>query len=308
MVIVRVIRCYRELAPCFYGFPEITETVGIDTFFLLRSIMKKMYDRMIQSLRNCLKITYDKTTLVQYPSCRMWPYYNVAESATSIASQAFSGCDKLVNLYIPNSMTMVNGSAIKDCPNLTVCCYMNSTAYRYALDNSLTAWYMDNKKLQCISIYSLPEQKFQVEGQVDLQGLYVVGNYQGKELQIDDYTLSYDQKTSGVKTVTVEYQGKTVTFEMVLYKSSEGNLISFRCEEDLNGKVVMIAVYDRDGKMLYTGNATISDGEALVGVSDSVYQNADNARLFILDAETFGPVAAVQEQSIEDAGSKFMMT
>ena len=157
---------------------------------------------------------------------------------------------------------------------------------------------MDNKKLQGISIYSLQEQKVQVEGQVNLQGLYVVGNYQGKELQIDDYTLSYDQKTSGVKTVTVEYQGKTVTFEMLLYVSSEGNIISFHCDEDLDGRMVMISVYDRNGKMLYMGEAAIVDGTAQVGVSDSVYQNADHAKLFILDEKTFGPTMDSQEQMI----------
>ena len=61
----------------------------------------------------------------------------------------------------------------------------------------------------------------------------------------------------------------------------------------------MIAVYDSNGKMLYTGNATISNGEARVGVSDSVYRNADHAKLFILETETFAPVSAALEQNIE---------
>lgn len=154
----------------------------------------------------------DKTALVQYPPCRKWPYYNVAASASSIGYQAFSGCENLVNLYVPNTVTSISGSAIQNCPNLTLCCYIGSAAYRYALDNSLTAWYMDNKTLQGIRVYSLPEQTVQVLGRVNMQGLYVVGNYQGKELQIDDYTVNYDKSSSGVKTVTVEYQGKTVTF------------------------------------------------------------------------------------------------
>lgn len=252
---------------------------------------------------------YAKTELIQYPPCRKWPYYNVASTAASIAQQAFSGCVNLVNLYIPNTVTSiglnqygyVESPAIIGCPNLTVCCYMNSAAYRYALDNNLTAWYMDNKTLQGIRVYSLPEQTVQsvsYGASANFAGLYVVGNYQGRELQIDDYTLSYDKTTSGVKTVTVEYQGKTVTFQMVLYTGANGNIISFRCEEDLDGKTVLIAVYDSSGKMLWTGNAVIKDGEASVGVSDSVYQNADYAKLFILDSETFAPAAEAQEQDI----------
>ena len=241
---------------------------------------------------------YTKTALVQYPSCRKWPYYNVAASASSIGYQAFSGCENLVNLYVPNTVTSISGSAIQNCPNLTLCCYIGSAAYNYALNNSLTAWYMNNKTLQGIRIYSLPEQTVQVLGRVNMQGLYVVGNYQGKELQIDDYTVNYDKSSSGVKTVTVEYQGKTVTFDMVLYRSNEGNIISFHCEDDLDGRTVMIAVYDDSGKMLYTGTATISGGEAHVGVSDSVYRNADTAKLFVLDEECFNPINDAQMKTV----------
>lgn len=241
---------------------------------------------------------YTKTALVQYPSCRKWPYYNVAASASSIGYQAFSGCENLVNLYVPNTVTSISGSAIQNCPNLTLCCYIGSAAYNYALNNSLTAWYMNNKTLQGIRIYSLPEQTVQVLGRVNMQGLYVVGNYQGKELQIDDYTVNYDKSSSGVKTVTVEYQGKTVTFDMVLYRSNEGNIISFHCEDDLDGRTVMIAVYNGNGKMLYTGTATISGGEAHIGVSDSVYRNADTAKLFILDEECFNPINDAQLKAV----------
>jgi len=85
---------------------------------------------------------------------------------------------------------------------------------------------------------------------------------------------------------------------MVLYASNEGNVISFRCEDDLDGRTVMIAVYDGSGKMLNTGTATISGGEAHIGVSDNVYRNADNAKLFIVDDDSFAPTANVQEQEI----------
>lgn len=240
---------------------------------------------------------YDKTTLIQYPSCRVWPYYNVADTTTSIAANAFSGCSTLVNLYIPNTVTSINTN-FRDCSYLTICCYTNSTAYRYALNNRLTAWYMDNKSLQGISVYSLPEQTVQTEGAVDLTGLYIVGDYGGHELQIDDYTLSYDDQTSGLKTVTVEYMGKTATFEMVFYTTEAGNIISFRTDEDLDGVMVMISLYNSDGAMIYCGNAAISNGEAQIGVSDDVYDAADHAKLLILDESNYTPAAAAQEISV----------
>lgn len=241
----------------------------------------------------------DMTELIQYPSCRVWPYYNVADTATSIAQNAFYGSNTLVNLYIPNSVVNIEYN-FDGCPYLTICCYVNSAAYRYALNNSLTAWYMDNKSLQGISVYSLPEQTVQTEGAVDLTGLYIVGDYGGHELQIDDYTLSYDGETSGVKTVTVEYMGMTATFEMVFYTSEAGNIISFRTDADLDGKMVMISVYNSDGAMLCTSNAIISEGEAHIGVSDEVYEEAEYAKLIILDSETYVPIADAQQQTIAE--------
>lgn len=243
--------------------------------------------------------SYDKTRLIQYPACRKWPYYNVAASARSIGNQAFSGCKTLVNLYVPNMVTTIDRGAVTDCPNLTLCCFTGSAARSYALDNQLTAWYMDNRTLQGIRIYSLPEQTSQVQGRVDFQGLYVVGSYGGKELQIDDYTLDYDQKTPGPKTVTVTCQGRTATFEMVLYPSSVGNIISFRCQEaELDGARVLIAVYDGGGAMIHTGEAVIIGGQAQIGVSDSVFQRADHAKLFVMDAKTFAPTASVQRTEL----------
>ena len=239
----------------------------------------------------------DMTELIQYPSCRVWPYYNVADTATSIAQNAFYGSNTLVNLYIPNSVVNIEYN-FDGCPYLTICCYVNSAAYRYALNNSLTAWYMDNMALRGIRVYSLPEQTVQTEGAVDLTGLYIVGDYGGHELQIDDYTLSYDGETSGVKTVTVEYMGMTATFEMVFYTTEAGNIISFRTDEDLDGVMVMISLYNRDGAMIYCGNAAISNGEAQIGVSDDVYDAADHAKLLILDESNYTPAAAAQEISV----------
>lgn len=244
----------------------------------------------------------DKTTLIQYPACREWPYYNVAETTTNIESAAFSGSNTLVNLYIPNTVTTFAGQydtgSIVNCPNLTLCCFNNSEAARYARANGLTAWYMDNKTLQGIRVYSLPNQTVQREGDVDFTGLYIVGDYGGKELQIDDYSLSFDDSTSGLKTVNVEYMGKTVTFEMVFYTTVAGNVISFRTDEDIDGKLAMIVIYNSDGAMLLTANAAVIDGEAQIGVSDEVYAAADHAKLLILDETTYAPTAEAKEISV----------
>ncbi len=231
----------------------------------------------------------DQTALIQYPSGRQWPYYNVADTTTRIEMEAFSECENLVNLFVPATVTEMGSCTINDCPNLTLCCYIDSAAYHYALDNRLSVWYMDNKVLQGIHVYSLPEQSPQIAGKVNLQGLYIVGNYEGKELQIDDYALSYDQQTSGIKTVTVSCEGKQDTFEMALFSSNENNIISFNCDNSLEDTSVLIAVYDDHGAMLVSKNAIVSEGKASIGINDSIYQKVSSAKLFVLNKDTFTP-------------------
>lgn len=238
----------------------------------------------------------DKTELIQYPAGRPWPYYNVLDTATRIGDSALCGCNHLVNLYIPNQVTSISSSAVYRCPNLTICCFMDSKASDYARSNSLTAWYMDNRTLQGIKVYSLPEQSIQSADRLDLEGLYIVGDYQGKELQIDNYTLSYDNATSGNKTVTVNFDGKTATFEMVLYTSGTGDIIAFDNVSVQDGQAVYIAVYDKNGAMLTAGTAITANGKASIQIKPEVSPKVDHAKLFVLDSGTYTPIGEAQLQ------------
>ena len=238
----------------------------------------------------------DKTELIQYPAGRPWPYYNVLDTATRVGDSAFYDCDHLVNLYIPNQVTSISSSAVYYCPNLTICCFMDSKASDYARSNSLTAWYMDNRTLQGIKVYSLPEQSIQSADRLDLEGLYIVGDYQGKELQIDNYTLSYDNATSGNKTVTVNFDGKTATFEMVLYTSGTGDIIAFDNVSVQDGQAVYIAVYDKNGAMLTAGTAITANGKASIQIKPEVSPKVDHAKLFVLDSGTYTPIGEAQLQ------------
>ena len=238
----------------------------------------------------------DKTELIQYPAGRPWPYYNVLDTATRVGDSAFYDCDHLVNLYIPNQVTSISSSAVYYCPNLTICCFMDSKASDYARSKGLTAWYMDNRTLQGIKVYSLPEQSIQSADQLDLEGLYIVGDYQGKELQIDNYTLSYDNTTSGNKTVTVNFDGKAATFEMVLYTSGTGDIIAFDNVSVQDGQAVYIAVYDKNGAMLTAGTAITANGKASIQIKPEVSPKVDHAKLFVLDSGTYTPIGEAQLQ------------
>lgn len=152
----------------------------------------------------------DQKTLHYYPSGRAWPYYNVSDSTTSIGSCAFSSCKNLVNLFIPKTVTNFittnySGPCISSCPSITICCYKGSAAASYAISNSLTAWYMDNYKMQGINVKKLPEYVVvNSQGQL-LTTPYVTATYGDKELQLDDYDVQVTQQTltftsSGVST------------------------------------------------------------------------------------------------------------
>ena len=158
----------------------------------------------------------DLTVLRYYPSARPWPYYNVAETATTITESAFGNCKNLVNLFIPNSVTTFDvcqlwensygydrysDKCITSCPGLTVCCYKDSRTASYANSNGLTAWYMDNYTLQGLSIRSLPEQLvFDVQNTL-VSTPYLTATYGDKQLQVDDYQVQLS-KPYGAQTVT----------------------------------------------------------------------------------------------------------
>ena len=200
--------------------PNTVSQIGYEAFFGCASLTSITLGRNVSNIdreafRDCKGITqyavaaknryfaadkwgvlYDKdmTTLRYYPSGRAWPYYNVAKTATTIGESAFSSCDTLVNLFIPNSVTTFGEGwgyyCISGCPNMTVCCYQGSAAARYAVSNNLTAWYMDNYTMQGITVKGLPEYTVvSTQGQVLSCSAYVTAQYGDKTLQLDEYTV-----------------------------------------------------------------------------------------------------------------------
>lgn len=171
----------------------------------------------------------DMTVLRYYPAARPWPYYNVSDKTTSIAESAFGGCGNLVNLNIPVTVTKFGPynygwgyDCITNCPGMTVCCYKGSGAAGYAISHSLTAWYMDNYKMQGLNITSLPEMlTYSVQGTL-LNAPYVTATYGNKELQVDDYQLTL-QKAYGQQTVTVTSGGKSKSFETTVLRTGDIN-------------------------------------------------------------------------------------
>ena len=169
----------------------------------------------------------DQTMLHYYPAGRAWPYYNVSDSTTTIGSYAFSSCQNLVNLFVPKTVTSFkttyySASCISNCPSITICCYKGSAAASYAISNSLTAWYMDNYKMQGINVKKLPEYAVvNAQGQVLSCSAYVTATYGDKELQLDNYTI---QPVSGCGQQTLTFTSGNVSTEVKANVIRQGNI------------------------------------------------------------------------------------
>ncbi len=210
----------------------------------------------------------DQTMLHYYPSGRAWPYYNVSDTTTTIGSYAFSSCQKLVNLFVPKAVTnfkttYYSGPCISNCPGTTVCCYKGSAAASYAISSSLTAWYMDNYKMQGINVDKLPEYVVvSAQGQL-LTTPYVTATYGDKTLQLDDYDV---QVTSGFGEQTLTFTSGNISTQVKATVIRQGNI---------NGNTTAQSDIDAsDMQCLYTYLTTgenvgqVKDGDAFELVAD----------------------------------------
>jgi len=231
----------------------------------------------------------DLSTLINYPSSRILPYYNIPDETTTILAGAFNACTNLINLYIPPTVTTLQDTSIKNCPGVTICVSLNSPADTFAGTNSLTVWYMDNYTLQGIDIYSLPKQTTYPLGQEDFSGLYLIADYGSKQLQLDDYQLKYNRNTLGLQTVTIEHTGGLATFEIFLYDEDAEHVLDFGAIDAPTGSLTLVSIYDENGKMICIDTAifTNSEGKAVISIGD--YQKMYKAKLFVLNSINMAP-------------------
>ena len=238
--------------------------------------------------------TKDQSTLMYYPTQRIWPYYNVSYNTTTIGNRAFYGTSNLVNLFIPKNVTKFgddwyNSSNCLDQMNgATICVYKDSDADTYCKSNNLTAWYMDNYEMQGIHIYNLPEQtEFDTADDVDFKGLYMA-SYGGKELQLEDYSIEYDPNKIGKQTVTVTSDGYSDTFEIVIRGNASSHIVSFSGVSGGADKYYA-AIYDANGKQIRILDANVENGEATVVISSADYARMSSAKLFSVSSGSMAP-------------------
>ena len=166
-------------------------------------------------------VTIDGSTIINDNA-----FYNSANleevvlknSVSEIGYMAFYNCDKLSKLTIENSECKIND--ILNNSNVTICGYAASTADTYAKRNDLQFSELSEKKVSSIEISEYPKKTvFAIGDKFNCVGLEIKVNYVDGTSAIKSSGFSVKGFASDKverRTLTVEYGGKTTTYDIVV--------------------------------------------------------------------------------------------
>ena len=166
-------------------------------------------------------VTIDGSTIINDNA-----FYNSANleevvlknSVSEIGYMAFYNCDKLSKFTIENSECKIND--ILNNSNVTICGYAASTADTYAKRNDLQFSELSEKKVSSIEISEYPKKTvFAIGDKFNCVGLEIKVNYVDGTSAIKSSGFSVKGFASDKverRTLTVEYGGKTTTYDIVV--------------------------------------------------------------------------------------------
>ena len=100
---------------------------------------------------NGILYSKDKTELVAYPGGKNDKNFSIPNNVTKIGWGAFCGNKKLEKVFVPSTVTEIEGAVFQDCENLTIYGYKNSKAEDYTnfvplvfVDVSINNWFFDS--------------------------------------------------------------------------------------------------------------------------------------------------------------------
>lgn len=166
-------------------------------------------------------VTIDGSTIINDNA-----FYNSANleevvlknSVSEIGYMAFYNCDKLSKLTIENSECKIND--ILNNSKVTICGYAASTADTYAKRNDLQFSELSEKKVSSIEISEYPKKTvFAIGDKFNCVGLEIKVNYvdgtsaiKGSGFSVKGFASDKVER----RTLTVEYGGKTTTYDIVV--------------------------------------------------------------------------------------------
>ena len=217
--------------------------------------------------------------------CTSLTSINIPDSVTSIGSGAFLDCTSLTSVTIPNSVTKIGDNAFgyyydsiedsienkyKTIDGFTIYGNKGSAAEKYAKDNRFKFLLMaSTNELLLISVTKMPTKtEYYVGDTLDTTGLEITAKYTDNTEKVitSDLTITgFNSSTAGTKTVTVDYKGKTATFDVKVVKPSitiANNRLSF--DSIGSTKSLTVTTTPSDQKIAWSSSnenvATVSDG------------------------------------------------
>ena len=100
--------------------PNSVTSIGVGAFYYCFNLTNVTVDSANQKYSSIGGVLFDKgqTTLIQYPPAKTGASYLISDTVTSIGDYAFSFCNNLLGVTIPNNVTNIVYAAFEDCINL----------------------------------------------------------------------------------------------------------------------------------------------------------------------------------------------
>ena len=147
-----------------------------------------------------LDITHIRTTFIQsqtFKNCTSLEYMELPDTITEIGSHAFKGCTALKEIIIGKNVTAIHDTAFTNDDQLTIACFEDSYAHRYAVEHNIPVRFLHDVKLgdangdgsvNINDVTAIQAHKAEMSFLTDLQQLAADVNYDGK-VDIADATL-----------------------------------------------------------------------------------------------------------------------
>lgn len=175
----------------------------------------------------------------------------IEEGIVSIGADSFEGCPNLTSITIPRSVISIYASFGSTANHITIYGYADSYAQTYATENGIPFVELEEEsaELTSISVTAPTKTTYNIGDTLDTTGMIVTASYSDdttKDVTADATVDVTTLNTAGTVSVTVTYEGKTITFDvnvidisMLTYTTSNGEVTITGCNTTTVSSIVI---------------------------------------------------------------------
>lgn len=131
----------------------------------------------------------DEILTQTFYKCTSLEYMELPDSVTEIYPHAFAGCTSLKEITIGRNVTEISDTAFKDDDQLTIACFEDSYAHRYAVEHNIPVRFLHEVKLGDANC----------DGSVNINDVTAIQGYKAEMLVLDELQqlaadVNYDKK------------------------------------------------------------------------------------------------------------------